>query len=425
MKIVHFVRHSFPQKPDGYSLRTRAIVRAQQKLGNEPVVVTSPEFAQERNYHMVDREMVDGVPHYHFSSNEPVVFRAGKNIPLVRRYLRHRRGARFYQTIARRCMPCDLFQVHMQPETVGQLRAMRSRVRPPIVYEVRGVWEDSLVACGQLTANSKAYRDAYRASTQAAQEADWVVTISKGLRNDFVDRGIAPTKITVVPNGVETADFVPAGRDAQLAEALGLAGKTVLGYISSIRELEGIEYLIRAMPHVLDAVPDTACLIVGDGDDRPRLESIARSVGVAHKVIFSGRVPHAEIKAYYSIIDVFVVPRPDQRVNQLVTPLKPLEAMAMEKAILVSGVGGLTEIVQDGLTGMVFAPEDPQDLARKAVLLANSEPLRRRLGEEARRFAVEERDWNLITRRYQELAGFITSPRQALRWANQGGAPDI
>jgi glycogen synthase len=404
MKIVHFVRHSFPQKPDGYSLRTRAIVRAQQKLGNEPVVVTSPEFAQERNYHMVDREMVDGVPHYHFSSNEPVVFRAGKNIPLVRRYLRHRRGARFYQTIARRCMPCDLFQVHMQPETVGQLRAMRSRVRPPIVYEVRGVWEDSLVACGQLTANSKAYRDAYRASTQAAREADWVVTISEGLRTDFVNRGISPEKISVVPNGVETSAFVPVARDTRLAEAFGLAGKTVLGYISSIRELEGIEYLIRAMPMVLEAEPKCACVIVGDGDGRPRLESLVRELGLQRSVLFTGSVPHAEITSYYSIIDVFVVPRPDRRVNQLVTPLKPLEAMAMARPLLVSRVGGLTEIVQEGRTGLVFGPEDPDDLARQAILVVRNPDLRLRLGEQARRFVVAERDWSAVVQRYEEVA---------------------
>ena len=379
-------------------------MRAQQKLGNEPVVVTSPEFAQERNYHMVDREMVDGVPHYHFSSNEPVVFRAGKNIPLVRRYLRHRRGARFYETVARRCMPCDLFQVHMQPETVGQLRAMRSRVRPPIVYEVRGVWEDSLVACGQLTANSKAYRDAYRASTQAAQEADWVVTISEGLRTDFINRGISPEKISVVPNGVETSAFVPVARDTRLAEAFGLAGKTVLGYISSIRELEGIEYLIRAMPMVLEAEPNCACVIVGDGDGRPRLESLVRELGLQRSVLFTGSVPHAEITSYYSIIDVFVVPRPDRRVNQLVTPLKPLEAMAMARPLLVSRVGGLTEIVQEGRTGLVFGPEDPDDLARQAILVVRNPDLRLRLGEQARRFVVAERDWSAVVQRYEEVA---------------------
>jgi len=304
----------------------------------------------------------------------------------------------------------------MAPATVRLLRSMRPRGQaPPIVYEIRGVWEDSAVAIGTLEPGSRRYRRNQEESTRAAIEADRVVTISEGLRREFVRRGIPADKITVVPNGVDTSTFTPLPRDRELAEKTGVGGKTVFGYISSIRALEGIEFLIRAMPEVLQAVPNSACLVVGDGEHRATLEALANDLGLAGKVIFTGRVPHDDIRRYYSIIDVFVVPRPSQRVNELVTPLKPLEAMAMERAVLVSGVGGLRELVEDGRTGLVFAPENPRDLARKAILLAGDESLRLELGQRARRFVVQEREWSRVVRRYEELWSDRAAPRRGAR----------
>lgn len=408
MRILHFVRHSFPLKSDGYSLRTRAIVQSQQKGGDIPAVVTSPEFAREHGQSVAAVEKIEGVAHFHCTDRESAVRRVTTRLPLVRRYLRHLRAAKYYAGVVQRCLPCDLFHVHMQPEIVRHVISLRRRCGIPFIYEVRGVWEDSLVACSKMQASSKEYRAAQREATRAAEHADWVITISEGLRRDFIERGLPADRITVVPNGVDTSAFTPVARDRKLAAALGVSGKTVYGYISSIRELEGIQYLIQAMPRVLAAAPNSVCLIVGDGDDRARLESLVRPLGLQHKVIFTGRVPHADIRSYYSIIDVFVVPRPNRRVNQLVTPLKPLEAMAMEKALLVSGVGGLTEIVQDGDTGLVFEPENTDDLAQKAILLAKDESLRRRLGQQARRGAVRERDWNTVIQKYQEVARFLS-----------------
>jgi PEP-CTERM/exosortase A-associated glycosyltransferase len=409
MRIVHFVRHSVPLQSDGYSLRTRAIVQSQQRWGDSPAVVTSPEFAHEhRGQTLAALDKVDGIAHFHCTDHESAIRRLATRLPLVRRYLRHARAARYYRRVVQQCLPCDLFHVHMQPATVRHLMPLSRHYRIPLIYEVRGVWEDSMVACRQMQAGSKEYSDAKRESTRAAERAAWVITISEGLRRDFVARGIPGHRITVVPNGVDTAAFTPVAPDPKLAEALGVSGKTVYGCISSIRELEGLEYLIQAMPHVLEAMPNSACLIVGDGDDRPRLESVAKALGLQQKVIFAGRVPHADIRAYYSIIDVFVIPRPNRRVNQLVTPLKPLEAMAMEKALLVSGVGGLTEIVQDGDTGLVFKPEDVHDLANKAILLAKDQSQRRRLAQQARRYAVRERDWSTVIKKYQEVVRCIS-----------------
>ena len=396
---------------DGYSIRTKFLVEAQHALGHRPVVVTGPESPVGYGSTVGAVEDIEGIEHFHYVDRNSAVVRACKQVPIVRRYLRHGVAWRYYRHVMRQYLPCDLFHVHMRPATVRLLRPMRRRYQIPLAYEVRGVWEDSAVACGELKPESSRYREMRQESTLAAKQADWVITISEGLRQEFVRRGIASDKITVVPNGVDTAAFTPTARDQQLAEKLGVSGKTVFGYISSIRELEGIEYLIRAMPEVLQTTPNSACLIVGDGEDKSRLESMARDLGLQDRVIFTGKVPHTDIKAYYSIIDVFVVPRPNQRVNHLVTPLKPLEAMAMEKALLVSGVGGLTELVHDGQTGLVFKPEDIHDLASKATLLAHNEHLRLELGRQARRFVVQERDWSTVVQKYEEMADFVRARR--------------
>jgi glycosyltransferase involved in cell wall biosynthesis len=120
-------------------------------------------------------------------------------------------------------------------------------------------------------------------------------------------------------------------------------------------------------------------------------------------VIFTGRVPHEQILDYYRLIDVFVVPRTNDRVSQLVTPLKPYEAMAMEKALVVSSVGALLEIVTDGETGRTFAPEDPLALAEVLEQLLDDPAQRTRLGRAARAWVSEHRTWSANGRRYREL----------------------
>jgi PEP-CTERM/exosortase A-associated glycosyltransferase len=415
MKILHFVNHSFPSKVDGYSIRTRFLVEAQRAAGHQPIVVTRPECPHDPGYTLGVVEHIGNIAHFHYVGADSSAVWACKQVPVARRYVRDRIARRYYRDVVLRCLPCDLFHVHMQPATLRLLNSSRRQYQIPCVYEVRGVWEDSAVACGAWKQECRGYRKTRQVSTRAAEEADWVITISEGLRREFIRRGIPADKITVVPNGVDTAAFAPLPRDQHLAEKTGVTGKTVFGYVSSIRELEGIDYLIRAMPEILKAVPSSVCLIVGDGEDKPRLESLVRELGLQDKVIFTGTVPHADVREYYSIIDVFVVPRPNQRVNNLVTPLKPLEAMAMERALLVSGVGGLTELVSDGHTGLVFAPEDAHDLASKAILLAHDEHLRLALGRQARRFVVQERDWSIVVRKYEEMSSFLKAARPSSR----------
>ena len=410
MKVLHFVNHSFPVV-DGYSIRTRYVALSQRKLGIEPVIVTRPGFAQQCSTELKFRERVDDIPHFHFIGSDYPLVQPTHRLRKARKYFERRYAMKYYRRVIEECAPCSVFHVHLLPDLVSRLLLLSRKAKVPLVYEIRGLWEDTQVVCGQLSPNSPRYQRRRDASTQAANDADCVVTVSKGLRQDFISRGVPAEKISVVPNGVDTSLFVPRDRDAALAAKLGLTGQIVLGYISSLRQLEGLDHLIGAMPQILEAVPNGMCLVVGDGDYAQQLRSLVNGLGLQGKVILTGRVNHSEILAYYSLIDIFVTPRPDTRVNNLVTPLKPLEAMSMAKALLVSSVGGLKELVEDGHTGIVFEAGNSTDLASKAIMLAKDPELRFRLGAEARRYVTIERDWAAVIRAYPYAATEFASLR--------------
>ena len=167
-----------------------------------------------------------------------------------------------------------------------------------------------------------------------------MVTLSEAMKADVVGRGLDADRVVVVPNAVDVDLFAPRPRDTALAAELGIKdGEVVLGYVSTFAGYEGIRYLIEAGSILKRRGHRVRVLLVGDGDERPALEAEARRLHIDDgTVIFTGRVPHADIQAAYSVIDVFVVPRTADRVSQMVTPLKPYEAMAMERAVVVSGV---------------------------------------------------------------------------------------
>ncbi len=234
--------------------------------------------------------------------------------------------------------------------------------------------------------------------------ADATVVISEGMRRDLITRGIPSERISLVPNSVDVSRFVPINtKDPELIQRLGLNLKVVAGYTTNIRRLEGLDTLIYAIPKILERIPDFCVVIVGDDSYKTVLEGLVTRLRLYQYVRFTGRVPHNVVERFYSIIDIFVTPRTNRRVNNMVTPLKPLEAMAMEKALLVSNVDGLTEIVKDGRTGLVFEADNPDSLAGKCVRLCLDANLRERLGKEARRWVARERSPANMARQYKHI----------------------
>jgi glycogen(starch) synthase len=308
--------------------------------------------------------------------------------------------------------------LHAHSPVLGGLAALRVARRRglPLLYEIRAFWEDAAVGNGTGREGSVRYRATRALETWLCRRADAVAVICEGLRGDLIARGIPPGKIIVSPNGVDLTLFgAPPPRDAGLAAELGL-GDEVIGFIGSFYDYEGLDDLIAAMPALVAARPGAQLLLVGGGPMEAALRAQAAASPVASQIRFVGRVPHAEVERYYSLVDVLAYPRKRMRLTDLVTPLKPLEAMAQERIVAASDIGGHRELIRDGDTGTLFAPDDPAAIATAlAGLLADRSewPARRR---RARAFVEAERNWSSNIARYDPVYHELANARQDQAW---------
>jgi len=274
----------------------------------------------------------------------------------------------------------------------------------PVVYEVRGFFESLWTSDTRWAESSEIYRRRRDTENRCMAEADAVVTLSESMRDEIVQRGIDAESVHVVPNGVDVDAFQPRDRSAELVAHLGLEGKFTFGYVSNLDHYrEGQELLIDAAVELRRrGVPATA-LIVGDGRRRGELEQLAQRRQAGDAVIFTGRVPHDRVLDYYALLDVFVIPRVDERAARLVTPLKPFEAMAAGIPLVTSDLPALREITGDGRRGRYFRAGDAGGLADVLAGLHADPAERSAMAQRARDWVVAERQWSANGRRYAEL----------------------
>ena len=391
-RILHVLDHSLPAH-SGYTFRTRALMKAQTAKGWEVAGVTGVRHPEPGP----DVETVDGLTFYRTPP-----------IPPARSPIREWREigalAKRVEALAKAWKPDVL---HAHSPVLDGLAALRvgKKLGIPVIYEIRAFWEDAAVGNGTGREGSLRYRLTKKLETHAVKAADAVAVICDGLRRDLIARGIDADKIIVSPNGVDLDLFGdPLPRDDALAEALGLAADDiVIGYIGSFYDYEGIDDLIAAMPALVDKQPKARLLLVGGGPMEAALKAQAAASPVAAQIHFVGRVPHGEVERYYSLIDILAYPRKKMRLTDLVTPLKPLEAMAQGKLVAASDVGGHRELIEDGATGTLFAPDDPAAIAEAlADMLGNRAmwPERRRT---ARIFVESHRNWSSNILRYEPV----------------------
>ncbi len=387
MKILHVLDVSTPTIA-GYASRARAIVNGQRALGLDPVVLTS---IRHRNAGGAQMEDIEGIRHYRTLKPDA----AARNPLTEMLHLRPR-----ILEIARR-EKVDLIHPH-SPILNGIPAWLAARsLGLPCVYEIRALWEDAAAERGDTSERSLRYRLTRGGETFLTKRVDAVTCICEGLREDLQGRGLDPRRLHVVPNGVDVARFVPRPPDEATRARLGLQGKTVVGYIGTFFGFEGVEDLVDALAALIKGGrDDLAGLIVGTGASYEACRASARRHGLEDRILHPGHVPAHEVEGLYSIIDVLAYPRRSLRVTELVTPLKPLEAMAMEKAVIGSDVGGIRELVQDGVTGLVHRSGDVADLAAKIERLVDDPVLRRTLGTQARAWVAAERDWQQIVPKY-------------------------
>ncbi len=239
--------------------------------------------------------------------------------------------------------------------------------------------------------------------TRLCRSVDAVVTICDGLRRDLVARGLPEDRLFIVPNGVDTERFTPRPRDQELAHDLGFHGKSVIAYVGTLFRFEGVRLLLEALGRLCDARDDVRGLVVGHGEAEDELRDLPERLGLAGRVVLTGKVPPAEVARYYTLADVLCYPRERHRITELVTPLKPLEAMSMGKAVVGSDVGGLRELIDDGDTGFLFRAGDAVALADILARVIGDADLRHRTGARARAHVVGRRDWHKLAGRYLEV----------------------
>jgi len=391
-RVLHIVTDALPSTSAGYTIRTQEIAVAQRAAGMDPHIVTRVGFPVTSGKIDGRRTVtVDGVPYHRLL---PWVM-PGRMDTVAQAHLR--RAAK----LVTRLQPAVLHAASNYSNALIAL-ALKDMTQLPVVYEVRGFWEDTWLsrhAIADLDASDR-YQRSRALETHCMQAADLVVTLGEAMREEIIARGVPEDKILLVPNAVSDEFLQPLPDATQLRRDLGITDKEhVVGLVSSLVAHEGIGTLLEAVKILNDGGTKTRALIVGDGPERGALERQAATLGL--DAIFTGRVPMARVRDYHAVLDVFVVPRTPDRVCQLVTPLKPVEAMASRLAVVVSAVRALGEIVHDKATGMQVPPQDAQALADVLQQLLTAPELRRKLGDNAREWVARDRTWEHNAARYR------------------------
>ncbi|MDF2735273.1 MAG: hypothetical protein K0S97_1896 [Chloroflexota bacterium] len=412
--ILHLLKESRPQRQNGFTMRSHDNLLAQRAAGWDPVVVTALGFPRSSGAAVAPVDEVDGIRHHRLDLGagypsegpadlylEDYAWRAAAVARAERPAIVHASsGGRGYETAL-----------------VGL--ALGEHLDLPVVYEVRSLFDGPAPAgatsgsVSDATSPRERYRrrDATEVRTMLAAAA--IVTLAETMKSDMVARGVPAERIHIVPNGVDPETFQPRSPDPELRARYGLGERFVIGYVSNLdHPREGQETLIEATAILARAGRDVACLIVGEGKRRAEVESVAVASGAADRIVFTGAIPHDEIPAMYALIDAFVVPRRDERAARLVTPLKPFEAMAMGRPLIVADLPALTEVAPDGERSLAYRPEDAMALAAAVVRLMDHPDLAARLGENGREWVTRERTWASNGPRWTEIYESVLASRR-------------
>lgn len=399
VKILHVLDHSIPLH-SGYTFRTRSILNQQRARGWETCHVTSAKQGHCENA----VEEVDGLTFY----RTPVPKGLSMKMPVLNQMaLVNPLRDRILEAIEEH--KPDVLHAH-SPALNG-LAALKAGKKAgiPVVYEIRAFWEDAAVDHGTCKEGDLRYRLTRKLESFVVNRADAVTTICEGLRQDLLGRNVPQSKITVIPNAVNIEQFeVITEKNQALVKQYNLEDKVVLGFLGSFYGYEGLDLIIKALPEIIKSIPNAMFLLVGGGPQESNLKTLIAELGLEHHVIMPGRVPHAEVGKYYSLVDLLVYPRKPMRLTELVTPLKPLEAMAQGKLVLASDVGGHKELIEHGKTGWLFESGNIDALARSAVDVLSQPDSWPQTIINGREFVTQIRNWKNSVANYQSIYESLT-----------------
>src|SRR5579884_427735 len=391
MRVLHVLHTSLPFIC-GHSIRSDYILRFQQQQGIVPAVVTS---AQHPNGESLQEE-IQGILYWRTPAY------TGLQKPLMREIGLMRLLKKRVQAAIQEFKP-DLVHAH-PPMLVGLPALSAARAAGlPFVYEVRDLWENASVDRGKFGENSPVYRLARRMETRVLSRADAGVTFCHCLREELAPRTGRADRLFVVDNGVDVSGFTPGEGLEEQRRRFHLEGKRIIGYVGTFQPYEGLNILIDALPQILQKEPQAHLVITGSGGQENELRKQVCDAQLDEHVTFTGRLPHNQVAGIYAMADVMVYPRILTRTTALTTPLKPLEAMAMRRAVMVSDVKAMQELVRPEETGLMFRAGDAADLAAQCAGLLQDPDRQQQLSQRAREWVLQERQWPTLVARYQDI----------------------
>lgn len=400
-RVLHVLTNSLPHTQSGYTLRTQHILSAQRDAGmavlgatriGYPVMVGKTGAA--------DVDLVDGVAYVRFLPWQLT----GTQIE------RMTLQAAWLWGLVEAAQP-DVLHCTTNYTNALVTKAVADRAGIPWVYEVRGMLEQTWAASQPMpearaaAVDSERYRLIRDRETEVARAADAVVTLGPTMCDDLVERGVERDRISLVPNAIDASMLDRTGDPANARRNLGLPPDGFwVGGVSSLVDYEGFDTVLHAVRILRDAGLDVRALIAGDGVSRPRLRALADELGLSAWVVLPGRIPAIDAPRYAMALDAVTVIRRDVEVCRTVTPLKPIEAMALGRPVIASDLPALASLLHgpEGDAGFLVRPDAPQDLAETVARI-------RRQPDEAesqvtigRRIAAE-RTWHAQVRTYERV----------------------
>jgi glycosyltransferase involved in cell wall biosynthesis len=400
-RVLYLVDSSLPWASGGYARRTQGLLTALRRAGLDAGAVTRYGYPQDED-EVTAREVVDGVPYHRLTED------GGRPIPVNSLVTYVERYAQRLKTLARAERPAILHAVSDHRNGLAAA-LVGAQLGIPTVYEVRDLAELTRGSREPGYADTGHHRAMARMEAEAAAAADHVFVATAALRDEMVRRGLPPEHLTVLPHGVDVARVTPRPRDEELAAELGLAGRTVLGHVGPPTGHDGLGLLLEAVARLRRDTGDLAVLLLGSGTAHAELVGRVERLGLADVVTVTGAIPETELDRYHSLLDVAVFPQLPVPVGELVAPPEVVEAMARGTAVVVSDVAALTEVVTDGLTGLVHAKGDAgalTDVLRRAI---GDPALRRDLAEAATKWVRAERDWAVLAARVDAVYRSLTA----------------
>ena len=383
-KILFVLNKALPVT-NGYTIRSNEIIKRVKERGYEPVITTRLGWSPVHENYEIPKVPINNVQTYYIDKSDKYLT---NKTPILDYFEAYAREIRDIVKIERPGIihAASNYQNALPALKVGKSLGIKT------IYEVRGMWHHTQSSKIEGFQNSDRFNLQEQQEFHCCEVADEVFCISESLKKYLIEHGIEKSKITVIPNGVDTTAITPIEKDEKIIQEYELKKYHVLGFIGSITNYEGLDLVIRAVKELntkMELDKKFKLLIVGDGQFRSYLQNLTETLNIQEYVIFTGKVSHEEISKYYSVIDVAPFARTSDLVCRLVTPLKTYEAMAMEKKVIVSDVDALKEMVIDGVNGSYFETENLNDLIKSILSILDQNDI----GFEARKWVEKERDW--------------------------------